>query len=813
MEDGRPCDLIYSVSGGELFDKIMEDDSLMSEQEVRDYMHQILLGVQHMHKNQIVHLDLKPENILLKSKNSTDVKIIDFGLARKLDPKKSVKLLFGTPEFCAPEVVNYQPVGLGTDMWTIGVISYVLLSGLSPFLGDSDEETLANVSAADWDFDDPSWDDVSDTAKDFICRLMMKDKRRRMTVQEALRHPWITGPLLSAFNDLSEYIKKTQPAEGSGPLPTRQKKNFMSLQRWSDDLLPIGRLAKRGAIFRRLTMDGVFERNITFETEYPPSVKKQLEDIVANVGDLIATLSCNLEGNPEPQIAWFKDNKELVVSSSKYQARCRATNELGSITTKANLTVGKRKAETSPAELLRRKSTKITLEEVELSDSPPAFHHQLTDCSEKLGEQKILCVTNTTLPEPSVEWYHNGDRIHQSDPDYLQKHDKGRYELTILSVCLNDQAVEVPDGHLAPTFDRPLEDVRCGEGSLLRFNVKLTANPPPKIAWYYNGEEIRYTDRYRPQYDDEGRDYSLTVINAQPKDSGEYKVNTDNCDVRCDEGVCTLTVFTATVEDAGCYTCVAENIHGSAESSSIVHIIPPLRKDHFAPKFVELLTNRSVLEHEEIHLECMITGKPAPSITWYKDGLKLMLENRMLHYTDRKGITRLNIMKSIPQDSGEYTCEASNALGKDFTHSQVQVIGNRELLELEVDSIAPVTVECCRVRGDPAPVLCWLHNGRAIQNGPSYRRQSLGDGEARLDIPSVSNPLCGTYTAVASNPFGDAHSSAELKLDQSAQQKRHRDCVSACLQDDENLRHFRRPNELFFIDGNDKPCAERSIDN
>ncbi len=113
----------------------------------------------------------------MKSKNSTDIKIIDFGLARKLDPKKSVKLLFGTPEFCAPEVVNYHSVGLATDMWTVGVISYVLLCGLSPFLGEDEKETLANVSAGDWDFDDSSWDDVSDLAKDFICRLMVKDKR------------------------------------------------------------------------------------------------------------------------------------------------------------------------------------------------------------------------------------------------------------------------------------------------------------------------------------------------------------------------------------------------------------------------------------------------------------------------------------------------------------------------------------------------------------------------------------------------------------------------------------------------------------
>ncbi|GMR58629.1 hypothetical protein PMAYCL1PPCAC_28824, partial [Pristionchus mayeri] len=190
------CLIEEFVSGGELFDKIVEEEALLSESEARDYVHQILLGVQHMHEKDIVHLDLKPENILLKSKQSTDIKIIDFGLARQLDPGRSVKLLFGTPEFCAPEVVNYNPVGLSTDMWTVGVISYVLLSGLSPFLGDNDEETLANVSAGDWDFDDPAFDDISAEAKDFICRLMLKDKRKRMTVGEALRHPWIAVSFL-----------------------------------------------------------------------------------------------------------------------------------------------------------------------------------------------------------------------------------------------------------------------------------------------------------------------------------------------------------------------------------------------------------------------------------------------------------------------------------------------------------------------------------------------------------------------------------------------------------------------------------------
>ncbi|KIH51671.1 immunoglobulin I-set domain protein [Ancylostoma duodenale] len=359
----------------------MEDDMLMSEKEVKDYMRQILQGLEHMHNKQIVHLDLKPENILLKTKTSKDIKLIDFGLARKLDPKKTEKLLFGTPEFCAPEVVNYEPVGLSTDMWSVGVIAYVLLSGLSPFFGATDEETLANVSAADWDFDDAAWDDVSETAKDFICRLMVKDKRKRMTVQQALEHPFIKEK------------EKALPVRGQ--LTPQQKRKFMQLRRWSgDDLLPIGRLAKRGAIFRQQSMDGVFERNISFDGDYPPSVKKQLEDIVAYVGDLIATLSCEVDGAPEPRITWFKDEKELNVPSIKFDSqfsegsaeltvknieqadagtyRCRATNALGSVTTEAKMTVEKRKDKTKPTEDEKetKKTTKVGLW---TTDSLPDF--------------------------------------------------------------------------------------------------------------------------------------------------------------------------------------------------------------------------------------------------------------------------------------------------------------------------------------------------------------------------------------------------------------------------------------------------------
>ena len=89
-------------------------------------MRQICDGVQHMHDNHILHLDLKPENIMCVEKSGHRIKLIDFGLARRFEPSDDMKVMFGTPEFVAPEVVNYEQIGFATDMWSVGVICYVL---------------------------------------------------------------------------------------------------------------------------------------------------------------------------------------------------------------------------------------------------------------------------------------------------------------------------------------------------------------------------------------------------------------------------------------------------------------------------------------------------------------------------------------------------------------------------------------------------------------------------------------------------------------------------------------------------------------
>lgn len=120
------------------------------------------------------------------------IKLIDFGLAHEIEDGVEFKNIFGTPEFVAPEIVNYEPLGLEADMWSIGVITYILLSGASPFLGDTKQETLANITAVSYNFDEEFFSQTSELAKDFIRKLLVKETRKRLTIQEALRHPWIT---------------------------------------------------------------------------------------------------------------------------------------------------------------------------------------------------------------------------------------------------------------------------------------------------------------------------------------------------------------------------------------------------------------------------------------------------------------------------------------------------------------------------------------------------------------------------------------------------------------------------------------------
>ncbi|OCT84622.1 hypothetical protein XELAEV_18022775mg [Xenopus laevis] len=181
------------LDGGELFDRITDENYSLTELDAIMFTKQICEGMYYLHQQYILHLDLKPENILCVNQTGNQIKIIDFGLARRYKPREKLKVNFGTPEFLAPEVVNYDFVSFPTDMWSVGVITYMLLSGLSPFLGESDAETMNYIVNCNWDFDSETFEQVSEEAKDFISKLLIKEKSCRLSAGQCLKHDWLVN--------------------------------------------------------------------------------------------------------------------------------------------------------------------------------------------------------------------------------------------------------------------------------------------------------------------------------------------------------------------------------------------------------------------------------------------------------------------------------------------------------------------------------------------------------------------------------------------------------------------------------------------
>ena len=183
------------LSGGELLDKINEAGNL--NEDVSSFlMKQIFSAVDFCHQKGIIHRDLKPENILIESEEEANkefftVKIIDFGTSGKLKSGEMFNLTVGTPLYVSPEVLKNK-YNEKCDMWSCGVIMYMMLSGNPPFKGDNDEEIYQAVKEGKYNFDDEKWDEISGEAKDLIKNLLIKDMNKRYSAKKALSHPWIT---------------------------------------------------------------------------------------------------------------------------------------------------------------------------------------------------------------------------------------------------------------------------------------------------------------------------------------------------------------------------------------------------------------------------------------------------------------------------------------------------------------------------------------------------------------------------------------------------------------------------------------------
>ncbi|KAK0985350.1 Calmodulin-dependent protein kinase cmk2 [Friedmanniomyces endolithicus] len=232
------------ATGGELFDRIC-DKGKFTEKDASQTIKQVLDAVNYLHENHIVHRDLKPENLLyLTRADDSEIVLADSGIAKHLDtPDGMLKTMAGSFGYAAPEVILKKGHSYPVDMWSMGVITYTLLCGYSPFRSESLADLIDETKHGRVVFHERYWKDVSQQAKDFIMTLLKPDPQERATSAQALRHPWIKGVGATEHNLLPEiktYMARAKLRRGIDLVKLANRIEALKMQEDEEESVPQG---------------------------------------------------------------------------------------------------------------------------------------------------------------------------------------------------------------------------------------------------------------------------------------------------------------------------------------------------------------------------------------------------------------------------------------------------------------------------------------------------------------------------------------------------------------------------------------------
>lgn len=549
--------MIYDfISGVDIFERLNTADFELNEREITNYIRQICSALEFLHAESFGHFDIRPENIVYTTRTSCNVKIIELGQSRHLTPGDQIKIQYTTAEYAAPEIHQSDMVSTVTDMWSVGVLAYVLLSGLNPFTAETNQQMIDNISNAAYSYDDESFKQVSVDALDFTDRLMTKERKHRMSAAEALAHAWLTKPV----EEISTRAIQT----------VRHKRYYQTMVRkeWKT-VVSAARLASGGSI---RSQRGVFVSKVKIAPFEHGPVGGQVGHVVGNEGDIVKFI-CNIENyDSTTEVTWYCGVRQLE-AGDKYETeyedglavitinkvtraddgtyRCKVVNEYGEDSAYAELFVNGVRSYRDFFTTRVVKKTKRRVDTARMLQKPPEFTLPLVNRTSYIGEDVRFSVTITVHPEPRVVWHKSGQKLipGEDDKKYTFISDKGLYQMIIHKLENEDDAeysvvarnrfgddsckarlTVVPrpkpaDLTLRPMFKRLLANVECREGQNVRFEIRVSGHPV--LKWEKDGMPLAFGPSIEVVH--EGLDYFiLHVRDTLSEDSGVYRVTATN---------------------------------------------------------------------------------------------------------------------------------------------------------------------------------------------------------------------------------------------------------------------------------------------
>lgn len=549
--------MIYDfISGVDIFERLSTTDFELNEYEIVNYIRQICSALEFLHSQSYGHFDIRPENIVYTTRSSSNVKIIELGQCRHLTPGDQIKIQYTTAEYAAPEIHQCDMVSTVTDMWAVGVLAYILLSGLNPFSAETNQQMIDNISNAAYSYEDESFKQVSVESLDFTDRLITKERKHRMTAAEALEHPWLTR--------LTEDIS-------TRAIPTSRHKRYYQImvkKEWNA-VVSAARVANGGSI---RSQRGVLVAKVKIAPYENGPVGGLIRHAVVNEEDS-AKFICNIDNyDSTTEVTWYCGVRQLE-ASDKYEItyedgvavitinkitraddgtyRCKIVNEYGEDSAYAELFVNGVRSCRDYFTSRVVKKTKRRVDTARMLQKPPEFTLPLINRTAYIGEDLRFGVTITVHPDPRVTWHKSGQKLIPGldDKKYTFISDKGLYQLIIHSLSEEDDAeysvmarnrygedsckarlTVVPrpkpaDLTLRPMFKRLLANIECKEGQNVRFEIRVSGRPT--LKWEKDGAPLAFGPSIEVIH--EGLDYFiLHVRDVLPEDSGIYRVTASN---------------------------------------------------------------------------------------------------------------------------------------------------------------------------------------------------------------------------------------------------------------------------------------------